>query len=52
MAVVCVQASVKALRPPCGAHGSFSASSILRAKYHNAGHSAHKDHRGCRAKSR
>ena len=49
MAVVCVQASVRA---PCEANGNFSASPSLSAKYHDTGHSAHKDHKSYRAKSR
>ena len=41
MTVVCVQASVKAQRPPCRAHSNFNTSPRLPAKYHDAERSAH-----------
>ena len=40
--VACVQASVKARRPPYRAHGNFNASPRLSDGYHGAGRSAHK----------
>ena len=52
MVVACVQASVKAQRPPCRAHGNFNASPKMPAKYHSAGRSALKDHGGYKVLSR
>ena len=43
MDVACVQASVRARRPPYTAHGNFNVSPRLPAKYHDAGLPAHKD---------
>ena len=50
MAIFCAQASMRARRPPCRAHGNFNASPRHLAKYHDAGHSVYKYHRGYRAK--
>ena len=53
MVVACVQASMKAGRPPYKAHGNFNASPRLRNKYPGgAGRSAYEDHRGYKALSR
>ena len=50
--VACVQATLKARRPPYRAHGNVNASPRLPGKYHGAGRSPHKDHRGYKALSR
>ena len=52
MVVVCVQASVKARRPPYRAHGNFNASPRLPDRYHGSGRSANKDHGGYKVLSR
>ena len=52
MVVACVQASVKAGRPPYRAHGYFNASPRLPDRYQCAGRSTHKDHRGYKVLSR